>query len=436
MSPTLRLGALIFSILPACLAGPEDSDPSCTGGKCDGSFDEGNLAIAADLPAHCDSPELMRIARPVASDGLVRGVYGYGFRFKAPATPEAPVIVFLPGGPGSSSTEAPPEFVPPDWGYLMTDPRGVGCNRLAETPTGEVAGAYFRTQEIARDVVAAIRDRKLTNYVVFGISYGTLLGTTVAHDLARDPSIPAPRAVVLEGVLGHAFENFVGAAYISQWDRVRGLLPADVIARLDRDEAPYGIDATSWSRALMSMLPRGPLEVANILTGLSTTQPAATQEEMLGLVKLFGSADPTPPGAQELYRQITCRELVDTTPATNLDVVFAGGRLVRNTPEEGTTCGELRITTPYDSATLPFETKLYYFLGDSDPATPIDQGNYHFEHHEGPAVRVVTIDGGHNPLQYNQADCAPSLMASIAAGGADLATLAAACPMPTRIDSK
>jgi hypothetical protein len=109
---------------------------------------------------------------------------------------------------------------------------------------------------------------------------------------------------------------------------------------------------------------------------------------------------------------------------------------VRNSREEGTKCRELHVTTPYDSANLPFATPLYLFVGDSDTATPAVQGAYHFEHHAGTATRLLTKNGGHNSLELNQIDCAPALMASIAAGGTGLDTAAAACPKQITIDRK
>jgi hypothetical protein len=116
-------------------------------------------------------------------------------------------------------------------------------------------------------------------------------------------------------------------------------------------------------------------------------------------------------------------------------VLFDHGQIVRNSAEEGSKCRDLRITQPLDSAKLPFAAKVYYFIGDSDVTTPAWQGAYHFEHHAGPAVRVVTKGGGHNSLNLNQGACAANVMGSIAAGGADLQAVLAACPMPVQVDS-
>src|SRR5215470_5450710 len=67
-----------------------------------------DLALAAGLPAQCAGPEMFRIARPVSSALPTRGRFSYGYRFKPPKDSSLPVLVYLPGGPGMTSTDAPP----------------------------------------------------------------------------------------------------------------------------------------------------------------------------------------------------------------------------------------------------------------------------------------------------------------------------------------
>ncbi len=397
------------------------------------------LPLAPELPDHCQDAEIVRIDRPVDKDAPSRGTYSYAFRYKAPATPGAPVVVYLPGGPGSSSTQTTLEHIPDGWGYLLTDPRGVGCNTLASVPPEAISSEFFKTEEIAEDVIAAIRDRQLDNYIVYGLSYGTLLGTTVAHEIEAQ-SVTPPKAVVLEGVLGRAFgADFVGQEYITQWDRVRTVLPADVLEELDTKESPYGISPRTWSVALMALLPMSPRDAASFVASLSTTLGSTEEEREAArqtIVDIGASQDDhAQPGAIELYRQVACREIMDTVPASDLDVVFQHGKLVRNVAEEGSKCRGLHVTAPYDAARLQFSAKLYDFIGQHDVATPAWQGNYHFDTHEGHAVRVTTLGGGHNPLQYNQASCAQDLMKSIATGGEDFAAVVATCPVPTEVDT-
>ncbi len=399
------------------------------------------LALASSLPEACASPEVQRMVRPVSSQDSALGRFSYGFRYKAPTTEGAPVVVMLPGGPGQAYIGTPQVmgFVPPDWGYLLTDPRGVGCNTLAQLPEGDQAAAFYRTSELAEDVISAIQTLGSQRYILFGVSYGTLLGTTVAAELEAR-GLPPPQAVVLEGVLGRAFtsEEFVGADLITQWERVRSVLPADVRTELDTQPTPYGIDAAGWLNVLMTLLPASPSVTAQNLGLLSPSVSAdpAVREAALQRVKAFSVEDPPNPASDWLYRWVSCREIADTMPANQHDVVFSGGALVRNAPEEGTLCRELSVTTPFDSADHPFSAPVYYFLGADDVLTPPWQGSYAYDNHRGKATRLTTAGGGHNSLRLNQGACAPQVMTSIAGGGADLASVAATCPYPVQLVSK
>jgi pimeloyl-ACP methyl ester carboxylesterase len=427
---------LVSAFALGCSASAESSAPESS----DAVIADGVLALADSLPEQCASDEIVRIRRPVSSADPSRGSYAYGFRFKAPTAPGAPVLVYLPGGPGSSSTDKPPTFVPEGWGYLLTDPRGVGCNTLARVPSAEISSLFFQTKEIAEDVIAAIRQQKLDAYILFGLSYGTLLGTTVAYGIEAQGVAP-PKAVVLEGVLGEAFpSSYMGDEYIKQWDRVRGVLPADVLTELDTKDVPYGVDAEGWSRALMALLMAGPNVTANLVASLSTTLniPEESRQVALSQITRIAAQHPhTEPGAVELYREVACREIMDNVPANDLDVVFTRGKLVPNLAEAGTKCGDAHLVTPFDSAKLPFAAKLYDFIGSVDVATPTWQGAYHFEHHQGgPAVRIVSQGAGHNSLEHDQVQCAPQLMASIWAGGTDIRTVAQTCPLATAIDTR
>lgn len=429
--PIMRLTSLLAPLLLSVVACTASTSPD-EASNADDVIANGVLPLASDLPAHCKLPEVKRVTRDVARTGKR---IAYGYRFKA-AAKGAPTVVFFPGGPGGTSMDAAPTFVPEGWGYLMTDPRGVGCNRLASVPDETLAPEFFQTSELAKDVVAAITNEKLDAYVLFGVSYGTLLGSTVAHELEAQ-NVTAPKAVVLEGVLGRAFgEDFVGAEYIRQFDRIRGVLPADVLTELATAK-PYGLDATQWSRALMGFLPHGPNAVANHLAALSTTQPKEVQAQALAVFTQLAGSSPHGTAAEvELYRWIACREIMDTVPASDLDVVFRDGKLVRNREEEGSKCKGLRVAAPFDSAKLAYSAKTYYFLGDADPATPAWQGDYHYEHRRGPAVRVTTKGGGHNPLRLNQEACATQVMGSIASGGSDLPAILETCPMKVQVDTK
>src|SRR5688572_16628226 len=224
---------------------PQGGTPGPNGGGGPGA----PPVIATNLPEHCKGPEMMRVDRAVATERPELGKFSYGFRFKAPSIPSMPVLVYLPGGPGVTSTEDAPLMLPLGWGYLLTDPRGAGCNTIAALPSPEMMSSFFRTVEIAHDVVAAIKETKLTNYVIVGNSFGTALGTHLAFELEKQ-KVTAPRGVVLEGVLGRAFHNdYPGKDFIEQWDHARAELPRDVRAEFEKAN-PYDVPEAKWLEVL------------------------------------------------------------------------------------------------------------------------------------------------------------------------------------------
>jgi pimeloyl-ACP methyl ester carboxylesterase len=381
---------------------------------------EASYQLATDLPAVCSGPEIVRIPR--------ENGFSYGFRYKAPTRAGAPVLVYLPGGPGMTSIDQLPEFLPDGWGYLMTDPRGVGCNRLAQIPPPE----FYSSAQIAADVVAAIDDRVLDHYIVYGISYGTVLATQLAASVDR-----APIAVVMEGVLGRAFHpgEYYATPVIAQWTRLRAMMPADVVTELDTQPSPFGIAPDGWSRALDQVLLGGTAIVSEGFAALSSGSPL--HDEALAEFQMYADTpELADPASVELYRQIACREIDDSSPANDLDPIFASGQLVRNAAQEGTKCGDIHVTAPYDSAGFQFATPAYYFVGEVDVATPPWQGAYHYDNHHGPAVRVTTQEGGHLSLQLDQQLCASDVLGSIAGGGDDLPVVLQTCPLPVEITTE
>jgi pimeloyl-ACP methyl ester carboxylesterase len=395
-----------------------------------------NVGLSANLPEQCSSSEIVRIPRPISSIDATLGSFSYAFRFKAPTAGGAPVLVYLPGGPGVTSIDQVPDFLPHGWGYLLTDPRGVGCNALAAIPAGEVADKFYRTEELSADVIAAVQDRRLSNYIVYGLSYGTMLGATVVSDL-ESRGITAPEAVILEGVVGRALtpSEYLGDEYVRQWNLARQSMYPDVLAELDTAASPYGLTQLEWSNALNNLLLSGPDIVSTVFETLSNQSVASlAKDEVLQQLSAYDKPFLTDPAALAMFHWMMCRE-AGVKAISMADPLFSHGQLVPNPGDPGSGCDGIPAA-PYDSAQHQFSTKVYFFAGDSDPNTPPWQVDYHFQNHEGHAVRVVTERGGHLSLQLNQFLCASDVLTSIAAGGADLGDVLLECPLGVQVDQK
>lgn len=164
------------------------------------------------------------------------------------------MVIYLPGGPGEASIDQfTPDALDP-FTVIQTDPRGVGCNSEAETGT-RIPDEGFRSEFLASDVLGIIHELKLDHYVLYGISYGTLLGTIVAAKTEQIGN--PPQALVLEGVLGSAFkpgESIQG--YIDQWNLLKMRVAPAVRTELEKP-LPLGKTREEWGMWIMQMLKIG-----------------------------------------------------------------------------------------------------------------------------------------------------------------------------------
>ena len=407
----------------------------------DGGGDDGTTM---EEPPQCTTDEIRSIERPLSSETQASPTFAYQFRYRAPASSDQPTLIFLPGGPGQASIGTPSEsFVPAGFGLVQTDPRGVGCNELADV--GEPL-AFYQTDELAADVVAIVAELGLDNYVLYGVSYGTVLATVTVHRL-ESSGLPPPRAVILEGVVGRAFATeFVAQGMIDQWDAIYPALPADALAVL-AEPAPLGLTAHDWGEYIASRLPlgRGPegsllanelyllSEAAVPLTGMTLEENRAAIAEA---VRQAANADPVDAAGLRLFRYVACREITTEATTDGLDVVLEAGRLVP-APGQGSMCTDLSLTTPFDVRRFPSSTKTFYITGERDPNTPAWQGDYHMANHiTAERTMLFVPDAGHNAMGYNlgvESMCAVPLVEDMALGGARLAELAAACPRPVEL---
>ncbi len=115
-------------------------------------------------------------------------------------------IVYLPGRPGGSSSgdlasDHASKLYPKNTQRLLIDPRGTGMN----LSWGAKHPELLSSKDTANDVVEVLRKEQLTNYILWGSSYGTVVGTMLAAKI-QELEIPHPKAVVLEGTLGKYLE--------------------------------------------------------------------------------------------------------------------------------------------------------------------------------------------------------------------------------------
>lgn len=387
--------------------------------------------IAPAAGSVCEtSPEgVTTIERPMVPTSEGSPTFGYSFKLHPGTDPNAPTVIFLPGGPGetSISAERDPALLPANYTLIQTDPRGVGCN--APEAVEQYPSEFYDSAFIAGDVLAITEQLGLTNYMLYGISYGSLLGT-LAGSSAETEGFTLPRAVVLEGVLGETFARVgqVEEVFQTQWRIVRDRLPEDIRAQLVTTPLPLGLSAEQWGGAITTMLSLGtvtpPLTVAESL--LYSLSPLVTDEERQSLREtvLQIAEDSIDAFGWRMHEAVACHEITETGFRT---LALEGGELVVT----ATYCDSESLDRAYDARDWPITQPIYYFVGTDDPNTPPWQAISHFAAESGaPRALVSAVAAGHNPIGFNLADCQPALWTAMSTG-VGFAEAVATCTWPT-----
>jgi pimeloyl-ACP methyl ester carboxylesterase len=422
MSRTYVIAAIVVSACAVADA-PLDDESTCVDGKCDYAG------------AHCWGANVIRASLPLYPTRATSPRFSYAFKYFPTTNRSATTVIVLNGGPGATLMDTTP-YAPyalgavpaAQFNIVFTDQRGSGCNVL---PRGEFPEDALSTGAIAADVLSIVRRLGLTNYIVFGSSYGTVQATQVAA-LAQRAGLTAPRAVVLEGALGRSpaggFDEYV-AGYDAEWRRVQQQLPSDALTALSADPLPLGFSAETWGTLVQGSLLLGSLPgfehpAVQLLTPLATGDRA-------GLHSLHGALQATQQSlaSGELFPQlgevVFCSEL------------FGQARYSALREGELRASGRDRCTArtvafaPYDSARYAVPSPIYYFHGERDPAVPEASARYHYDHQTNTYRAFVTVPAaGHGPLTVNLASlgCAATFWSAIETANATLlARAAAAC---------
>ncbi len=322
----------------------------------------------------------------------------YKYKFLKGSDSTKPVVIYLPGGPGSTSISDEDTRLSKDYGMIQTDPRGTGCNANLYDPN-----VNLTTTDLAKDVFEIIKKENLTHYIIYGHSYGTALATVLTYYIEAQNTIPRPAAVVLEGVLGRVFlgtEEDQG--YLKEWFDFKG--QSTELERFRNSYLELGFTPLELGNFISTLLLHGQnpaepnISLLDFFLGLSGTANEDILKE-----QILSFNEPYEPELVQLYRQIGCEEISES--GWSYDKSFIDGELVLKPSKLGI-CEGFSFQQPYDSYNYILQTPIYYFNGIKDPATPYWQSEYHQSQQILAKKNVINVvNGGHMPLEYNLSDC-------------------------------
>ncbi len=349
---------------------------------------------------------------PVDYSDLSKGqtaIYAYT---KKVFNPDLPTVIFFTGGPGVSSRST--EFSLPETNVLFFEQRGISCSRPA-TKELFLNPDFYSSENTAKDALAVVRAWTISKVSVYGHSYGTIPATVFA---SLFPSVT--RTLILEGVVYHADETLWLTKTRDQLlQSVFDSLSPELQAKILDLSSGHSVPASWFSQIgkMMLYLNNGTSAYKTFLEGILSSN----EMDLPSFINNFFT-DPNKPEENFSFGDITmgmigCREMSMSNPLMSLTTVFENGKLVsdHNNVDREALCKPLKLENAYLKA-KPFKAEMYpvkvpvsYLLGETDGATPLEQGLAHFQNvAKGIKTAFIMKNGGHLPslgLLKDNRDC-------------------------------
>jgi pimeloyl-ACP methyl ester carboxylesterase len=393
------------------------------------------------LPPQCTAGDVHHYELPIYWGRANSPTFTYSFQLQAatvgnPTT--APFGIMINGGAGAPSIGyASGTVFPASFNVIYTDVRGVGCNINSANPFRNDA---LTTEFFALDTLSIVQVLRLREYVLYGVSYGTVQATVMAYR-ARNAGIQTPTAVVLEGILGNWQLNNTDVADLNkQWTKAQALLPANVVATFFQSPQPFGIPTADWTTFISYTLSQGMTpalgnSTVHYLTPLGSGDLAVVaQARRVIQAKVAEIRDGIKPEMLRLATVLHCTE----TEGSVHDRAFINGRFVETGSDICPALG-LQFIKPYDSAQYPLDVPIYYFEGADDPTTSPENAKYHFDN-QTRADRVFTLigDGGHTALSgtLRETGCTPAIYDAILSNPSRVSAAIRECGWPVEITTR
>ncbi len=327
--------------------------------------------------------DILSIQRPIES-----GEFTYRFRLDC-QNENFPTIIYIPGGPGETSMESQISEFPENFNIIFTDPRGVGENYSFWESGGRAED--LSSQKIALDIKEIIKVLDLQNYMIHGHSYGTLVATILTHEIESNSSRERPKSLVLEGVQAEVSDVIYETRVFNRVLRERvGDNYAQFSTRMD--ELMGQVDEVHLGVAASMILFNDQSELAS-QHFLSLDSP----EEVTNFFSANLNESPYPPGFEEVYSAIACREMTSLGLARWLHIENGQFGL-----EQEGSCSDQELDQPFSLSTYPIrQTPIHLFAGTHDTLTPIAYSTKYFSQMKrNTSVQLYCLrDGGHLSLQ-------------------------------------
>lgn len=340
---------------------------------------------------------------------------------RAGKDPRAPTVIYLPGGPGGSSIGDEGDAFDGQ-NAILTDPRGTGCNFGNQD---DFRWSDVSTDEAATDVVEIVKKENLKSFVIYGLSYGTVLGTVVTAKL--EAAGLSPQVVILDGILGRSLGqwssyvgNFVNIAntfldkYPSEAQMFMGSsFPLDLSREFWASELS-GV-GNSWNNSLHQL---------QVLQNPNLPEYQMTTDQFRQAAESFshGPVDMSHFAGFFVLQSVICSEISKDYFGAQWPVTITNDRLIL-TNQATDLCPAMPLPySPYESAKYQIQAPIIYFQGETDPQTPMATAKHHYDGQKSSTKKVfITVaKAGHAPLGGpDLVQCSSAIWGEILKGGFD-----------------
>lgn len=321
-----------------------------------------------------------------------------------------PTLVFLQGGPGAPILFQNPSFLPSEFNILLIDPRGIGQSPIL------IQDPYSTSSfQIASDVAAILKEENISNYFIWGTSYGTVIGTILSSSLfINELQIPKPQALILEATVGRAFkfnsldrshENTIGLKNVTSL--IEKDLPPNIKENLSNLFTSLNVSSDEFSHFLISILNSGKTLGISKLKSYLNKSPDFLSKEIKFKFNKSNQFFSTKAG-QSLSTQlqyIACSELInlETFELTQFEFNFLSKKITNDSLLRECFIAPKKFNS-FDSSLYQISETIpvFYFIAEDDPKTPFFQTLYHFNSqlNKNSLNRIFLLNkGGHAPFQ-------------------------------------
>lgn len=355
-------------------------------------------------------------------------LFNYYYKY-IPSAKSQTVVVVLPGGPGGGSMEdsSYSHLFSNDIGQILIDPRGVDCNYFGKN---DFDLNTITSTQTAMDIIEVIKKENLKDYIIYGHSYGTLLGTILTSLINKDLTIPQPKALVIEGVIGKHYTN--GYQYYQDHvDIVNQLFDENPHVKklfMDENNLPLGWNAVAWLEYLINIPPVGINPISHpfiespwhklLELEMYLAKGAEVPKDLMTYFKEWWGYDDGvtdvdvgqnlngPFSSQDedayldlnefLTETILCHEIAPEIPWSYDSFLFVNGVLVQDRSSAPLSCGANALKFPYDSKNFPIQSNTIYIQGTHDGQTPLKGARYHYNENTAAKKVFLQVEGaGH-----------------------------------------